>query len=169
MYRCIPPEGIRVPITVMPAAVDDEVPEEAEIEQLVRSLKGGILGGPFRMLTKDKKGWLGEASRERNMVSIRWWLLVRLIQRTFKDEVVPKEVAWATMVLLLNRRGGYWGIGLVGVVWKVCAVVANCWLNRNVTLHDALHGFRAGRGMGTSTLEAKLVQKLEGLVHNPLF
>ena len=54
------------------------------------------------------------------------------------------------------------------VVWKVCATVVNCWLNRSVTLHDALHGFRAGRSTGTVTLEAKLAQHLTGIAHEPL-
>ena len=55
------------------------------------------------------------------------------------------------------------------VVWKVFAVVANCWIKRSVTLHDALHGFRAGRGTGTVPLESKLVQQLAGISHEPLF
>ena len=38
-----------------------------------------------------------------------------------------------------------------------------------MTLHDALHRFREGRGTGTATLEAKLAQKLVGLVHELLF
>ena len=65
--------------------------------------------------------------------------------------------------------GGYWGIGIVEVVWKVYATVVNFGLKRSVTLHDALHGFRAGRGMGAATLEANLVQKLSGIAHEPLF
>ena len=36
-------------------------------------------------------------------------------------------------------------------------------------IHDALHGFRLGRGMGTETLEAKLAQQLAGIAHKPLF
>ena len=51
-----------------------------------------------------------------------------------------------------KREGGYWGIGLVEVVWKVCAAVANCRMKWSVTLHDALYKLRAGRGEGTETL-----------------
>ena len=75
--------------------------------------------------------------------------MVRLTQKTFKDEAVPEEVAWATMVLLLKGRREYREIGLVEVVWKVCKKVVNCRLKRSVTLHNKLHGFRAGRGTGT--------------------
>ena len=48
-----------------------------------------------------------------------------------------------------------------------------CIHNKNqlcssTTLNDAIHGFRQGRGMGTSTLEAKLAQQLAGMCHDPL-
>ena len=47
--------------------------------------------------------------------------------------------------------------------------MVNCRLNSSVALHDALHGFRAGRGTGTAILEENLAQQLEGLAHEPLF
>ena len=46
------------------------------------------------------------------------------------------------------------------VVWKVVAVILNHCFTSSITYHDALHGFRAGLGIGTATLEAKLLQKL---------
>ena len=50
------------------------------------------------------------------------------------------------MVLLPKGRGGYQGIGLVEVVWKVCVTMVNCHIKRSVTLHNVLYGFRAGGG-----------------------
>ena len=47
--------------------------------------------------------------------------------------------------------------------------VVNFRLKRGMILHDALNGFRVGEGMGTATLEAKLVQYLIGLAQKPLF
>ena len=73
------------------------------------------------------------------------------------------------MVFLLKGRGEYRGIGLVEGVWKVYTRVVNCRLKRSVTLHDALNGFRSGRGTGAAILEAKLVQQLAGIAHEPLF
>ena len=96
-------------------------------------------------------------------------LLVRLIKRTFGDGTLPGEVTWATMVFLPKGSGEYRGIGLVEVVWKVCVAVVNFRLKKSVDLHDTLHSFRAGRGMGTATLEANLEQQLEGITHDPLF
>ena len=80
-----------------------------------------------------------------------------------------EELTWATIVLLLKGKGEYWGIELVEVVWKVCAAVMNLMTKRKVELHDSLHGFWEGRGMGMATLEAKLDQQLSGLAHEPLF
>ena len=47
--------------------------------------------------------------------------------------------------------------------------MASFRLKQSVTIHDALHGFRVGRGMVTVTLEAKLVQQLARTSQKPLF
>ena len=137
--------------------------------QAVWYLKRGRAGGPSGMSAEDLKGWLREASRETEPVKHWWKLMVRLIQKTFEDKGMLEEVTWATMDFIPKGRGEYWGIGLSKVVWKVCAAVVNCWIKKSVMLHDKIHGFRAGRGTGTSTLEAKLAQKLVGITHEPLF
>ena len=38
-----------------------------------------------------------------------------------------------------------------------------------ITYHDALHGFRAGRGNRTDTLEAKLLQQLAAMWEEVLY
>ena len=48
-------------------------------------------------------------------------------------------------------------------------MVVNFWRKQSVELHDVLHGFRAGRGTGTTTLEEKLMQQFSGITHEPLF
>ena len=60
-------------------------------------------------------------------------------------------------------KGDYRGIGLVEVMWKVVAVILNRRLTSSITFHDVLHGFRAGRGTGNATLEAKLLQQLAAM------
>ena len=49
------------------------------------------------------------------------------------------------------------------VMWKVVAAILHRRLTASITYHDFLHGFWAGRGTGTATLEAKLLQKLEAM------
>ena len=63
IYRCRPPEGLRVPILVTPVAVEDRILEEAEVAQAVQGLKRVRSYGPSVMREEDLKGWLWEASR----------------------------------------------------------------------------------------------------------
>ena len=95
--------------------------------------------------------------------------MMRLVQLTFRDGTPPEELAWTTIVLIPKGKEKFWGIGLVKVVWKVCATVVNCRLRQEVVLHDDLHRFIGGRGKDTATLEAKLSQQITGLTHKPLF
>ena len=150
------------------AAVEDGILGEEEVVQAVRILKRGGAGGTLAMRAEDLKEWLRKASRETKLV-IHWWrMLIILIQNIFKDGAVPGNVAWAMVVLLPNGRGGYQGIGLVEVVWKVYVMVVNFCLKSIVTLHDTLNGFREGKGTHTSKLEANLAQKLAGIAYEPL-
>ena len=55
------------------------------------------------------------------------------------------------------------------VMWKVVAVILNCRFTSSITYHDALHGFWAGRGTGTATLKAKLLQKLAAMREEVLY
>ena len=57
----------------------------------------------------------------------------------------------------------YRGIGIMEVVWKVVAVIINQRLTASITYHEFLHGFRAGSGTGTTTLEAKLRHQLAAM------
>ena len=63
------------------------------------------------------------------------------------------------------------GIGLVYVLWKVCALVVNCQLKRIAVLHDALHRIITGKGTGTATsaIEAMLSQQLSWIAQETLF
>ena len=67
-------------------------------------------------------------------------------------------------VVLIPKGGSdYLGIGLVEGMWKAVAVILNRRFTASITYHNSLHGFRAGRGMGNSTLEVKLLQQVESL------
>ena len=67
------------------------------------------------------------------------------------------------MVLITKGKKEYRGIGLVEVTWKVVAAILHRRLTTAITYHNTLHGFRAGRGTGTATLEAKLLQQLAAM------
>ena len=76
---------------------------------------------------------------------------------------------WQTVVLIPKGKREYRGIGLVEVTWKVVAAILHLRLTKGITFHDALHGFWEGRGTGTATLEAKLLQRLAAMREEVLY
>ena len=52
---------------------------------------------------------------------------------------------------------------------KFVAAILHRWLTTTINYHDALHGFRAGRGTGTATLEANLLQQLASMREEALY
>ena len=79
-------------------------------------------------------------------------------------------MCWVVMVLIPKGQGGYRGIGLLKLIWKVLERVIDIRLE-NINLHDSnsLNGCLAGRGMGTGIIEAKLAQELAHLEQAPFF
>ena len=57
LYICCPPERLWVPILVQPSEVNDEIPQEEDIEIAVLGLKGRRAGGMSGMHAKDLKKW----------------------------------------------------------------------------------------------------------------
>ena len=54
-------------------------------------------------------------------------------------------------------------------MWKVVVAILNRRFTAYITYHDLLNGFRAGRGTGTATLEAKLIQQLAAMREEVLY
>ena len=88
---------------------------------------------------------------------------MNLIQTAFWERKMTEEATLKAVVLIPKGKKDYRGIGLVEVMWKVVAEILNRRLTASITFHDFLHGFRAVRGTGTSTLEAKLLHQLASL------
>jgi hypothetical protein len=53
---------------------------------------------------------------------------------------------WSIMVLLPKPDGSSQGIGLLEVIWKLLMSIIDGQLKAAISFHDALHGFRPGRG-----------------------
>ena len=66
------------------------------------------------------------------------------------------------MAVIIPKGGGtdFLGNGLVEFLWKAISGIINCRLSSSIQFHDVLHGFRAGRGTGTTTLKENLLQQL---------
>ena len=48
-------------------------------------------------------------------------------------------------------------------------MILNRRLTASIAYHNSLHGFQAGRGTGTATLEAKLLQQLASMREEVLY
>ena len=98
-----------------------------------------------------------------------WGKVVEMTQTAFRDGKLAEEAAWQTVVLIPKGKGEFRGIRLVEVTWKLMAVILHRQLTTGLKLYDALHRFREGRGMGTATLEAKLIQQLAAMMEEVLY
>ena len=86
-----------------------------------------------------------------------------LVYKAFREGKLVEEATCQAVVIIPKGKKDYRGIGLVEVMWKIVAEILNRRLTASITFHDFLHGFRAGCGTGTTTLEAKLLQQLVAL------
>ena len=116
--------------------------------------------------TADKEGGGREDTREG---AENWARVLELVQTAFRDGDLAEEATWQAVVLIPKGKKDYRGIGLLELMWKVVAVILNRRFIDSITYHDALHGFRAGHGTGTATLEANLLQQLAALREEVLY
>ena len=94
---------------------------------------------------------------------------MELVQTAFGEGRLAEEATWQAVVLVPKGEKEYHGIGLMEVMWKVVAAILNRRLTDFITFHDFLHGFRAGRGTGTATLEAYMLHQLAALREEVLY
>ena len=112
------------------------------------------------ILLEDHTGEVGQGDN--------WRYLVQLIQTIWEKGDIPTQMKWVIVILKPKGKGNFRGIGLPEPVWKVIENVIDGRLQA-IQLHDCLHGFMAGRGTGTATIEAKLTQQLAYLEQTPLY
>ena len=67
-------------------------------------------------------------------------------------------------MLITKVERDYHGIGLVEVVWKMVTAIHNFRLAASIDFRGILRGFWAGLGTSTTSLEAKLIQKLMAMI-----
>ena len=65
-----------------------------------------------------------------------WTRVVDLVQLALREGNLAEEATWQAVVLIPKGKNDYRGIGLVGVMWKVVAVILNCRLTASITFHD---------------------------------
>ncbi len=89
-----------------------------------------------------------------------WEKVLELVRLAFTGEI-PEAFCHGILVLIPKGASGqYRGIALLEIVYKLVSSIINRRLASTVKFHDAVHGFRAGRGTGTAIIEAKLRMQL---------
>ena len=86
-----------------------------------------------------------------------------------KDRRLAGEATWKAVVLIPKGGRNFQLIGLVEVLLKAVMVILNFRLGAAINLHDVLHGFQYGSGMGSASLEAKLLKQLTAMREEPLY
>ena len=88
----------------------------------------------------------------------------------FSDETLTEECTWQTVVLIPKGTSGkFRAIGLVEVLWKAVTSLLNRRFTSDITLHDVLHRFGVGYGLGNAVIEANLLQQLTAMREEVLF
>ena len=131
LYRRVPPPGENIPVNVDPTNIDDSVPTEDEVEEVVKKLRRNRSGGPSGIRVENIKGGLaaarrGEMAEEQGKTKMAteeegeelWGKVVELTQTAFREGKLAKEATWQAMVMIPKGEGEFWGIGLVEVIWK---------------------------------------------------
>ena len=98
-----------------------------------------------------------------------WGKVVEITQTAFWEGKLAEEAMWQTVVLIPKGKREFRWIGLVEVTWKVVAVILQLRLTAGIKFHNELHSFREGRGTGTASLEAKLLQQLAAMREEVLY
>jgi hypothetical protein len=162
-------EGGGIPIWVAHFEVNDDVPSEYKIEDVVRRMLCGKAPGPTVMRAEHFNEWLAAVYKEENPDSSRWDKFVELVKHIFETGQMPEEASWCVLVLIPKYSRGSRGICLLEVVLKFVSSIINSRLKADIQFCDALHGFLEKRDTGTATMEAKLRMQLSHIQQKTLY
>jgi hypothetical protein len=171
LYRANTPFGNPIHTHIAHCAINDEIPNEQEIAEAVQKLKNGKAPGPSGIRAEHLKTLLNRAKKDNATEEDRmgWNQICNTIRQLFETGDIPQEMTWSILVLIPKTSGGTRGIGLLETMWKVCSSIINRRLQDSIPFHEALHGFRPGRGTGTASLDAKLRMQLAHIHGTPLY
>ena len=99
-----------------------------------------------------------------------WNKVLELIELVFTGNPLPKSFGVGILVLIpKGMPDQYRGIALLEVIYKLVSAIINRRLTEKITFHDAVHGFRVGRGTNTAIIELKLRMQLAQRTTKPLY
>ncbi len=162
--------GDPILINVAQVVINDDVPSDGKLWQVVGKLTNGRAAGASGMHAKHVREWLHGVQWEEDpeghgidSAGDTWHLFDQLAQAAWAHGTIPHQLLCIIVVLIPKGSRDYRGIGLLEPVWKCIERVINHCLEV-ITLHDSLHGCCSKHRTGTAIIEAKLAQQLSYLV-----
>ena len=89
-----------------------------------------------------------------------WEWVVDILQTVLGDGRITTKCTCQIVLLIYKGNGEFWGVVFVEVLCKEFLGVINSRIWVVLQFNDFLHGFWTGRGMVTTSLESKFLQKL---------
>ena len=118
----------------------------------------------------EKLQWcLAEAREKETLYTNNLQKVMDLVKTVLWNCRLTEEATYQAVVLTLNGGGDFWGIWMMEVLWKTVEVILNRRLGAAITQHNVFHGFRAGLGTETTSLEAKLFQQIMAMREEVLY
>jgi hypothetical protein len=111
--------GNPLSINVTPVEINDDVPSDDKLREVVSKLTNGQAAGASGMRVEHIKGWLHNVRWEEDLegqgaegTGDSWRLFVRLVQAAWAHGVIPHQLLWSIVVLIPKGGGDYRRIGL---------------------------------------------------------
>jgi len=168
------PPGESIPIHIHPRPrVDDEPPQEWEVVAALKKMRLNKSPGASGIRVEDLRSWWNSARKaevkDPKCVEL-WEKVLTLVNLVFAKGEIPSAFCNGILVLIpKTAQGEYRGIALLEIVYKLVSAIINRRLADAIQFHDAIHGFRAGRGTGTAIIEVKLLMQLAKRSSKPLY
>ena len=105
--------------------------------------------------------WHFASKQDENPDLGKWDKVIAIVQAAFRGVDLVEPCTCQTVVLIPKGGGtDFWGLGLVEVLCKAISGIISRRLSSSIQSHEVLHGFCVGRGKGTATLKANLLQQI---------
>jgi exonuclease III len=165
-----------IPTHVDPFTINDAPPDEDEVVAILNKLRNNKAAGVSGLTAEDLKSWheaaqVTEAGEEPDRVAVVLWAKVlEMVRLVFEEGEIPRAFSQGIFVLIPKAKAGeFRGIALLEIIYKLVSSIINSRIQAGVTFHDAIHGFRPGRGTSTAIMEAKLLAQVHCRSDDPLY
>ena len=164
--------GEQIPSHITTSTIDDSLPTEKEICEAIKRMKRDKSPGASGIRAEHLREWMqGATGKNKDPIKVEAWKkLLELVELVFIGQPLPKSFGIGILVLIPKGvPDQYRGIALLEVIYKLVSAIINRRLTSRIAFHDAVHGFRVGRGTNTAIIELKLRMQLAQRTTKPLY